>query len=109
MSTWKKLSVYTSEGTRWGTRPLHEVVIANALDQELYSAMAFKSLEGFGPQLAIPTANHMALTSDLPIEVRILGQAGAIEGFLASQADLLKGCVVILEDVEMAQYPNSYA
>jgi PII-like signaling protein len=105
MTTWKRLSIYTSEGSRWGTRPLHEMVISNALAQGLYSAMALKAIEGFGPQLAIPTANKMALPSDLPIEVRILGQAAAIEGFLASQVDLLKTCIVTLEDVEMAQYP----
>jgi PII-like signaling protein len=109
MSTWKKLSIYTSEGSRWGTRPLHEAVISNALAQGLYSAMAFKALEGFGPQLAIPTANRMALPTDLPVEVRILGQAGAIEGFLAAQAEMLKTCIVTLEDVEMAQYPSTSA
>lgn len=103
MSTWKKLSIYTSEGSRWGIRPLHEAVISNALAQGL----AFKALEGFGPQLAIPTANRMALPTDLPVEVRILGQAGAIEGFLSAQVEVLKTCIVTLEDVEMAQYPTT--
>ncbi|WP_008310384.1 DUF190 domain-containing protein [Leptolyngbya sp. PCC 6406] len=106
MTTWKKLSIYTSEASRWGTRPLHEAVIATALEQGIYSAMAFKSMEGFGPQLAIPTANRMAFPSDLPIEVRLLGQEASVEGFLADQSEMLKTCIVTLEDMEMAQYPT---
>lgn len=103
MTIWKQLSIYTSEGTRWGVRPLHEAVVATALDQDVYSACVFKSMAGFGPQLAIPTANRMALPTDLPIEVRLVGPAAVIEGFLATQGEMLQGCLATLVEVEVVQ------
>lgn len=105
MTDWKKLSIYTSEGSRWGTRPLHEAVISIALERGLYSAITLETLGGFGPYLAIPTANQMALASDLPVEVRIIAQVAAIEAFLAQEAEMLKRCIVTLEDIEVVQYP----
>ncbi|MGF1458479.1 MAG: DUF190 domain-containing protein [Leptolyngbyaceae cyanobacterium] len=107
MKVWKQLSIYTSEGSRSGTRPLHTAIIATALEQGLYSAIAVKAMEGFGPQMAIPTANHMALDSDLPIEVRIVDEPDRINDFLASQKDVLGPCVVVLRDVEIFWAPQS--
>ena len=107
MQVWKQLSIYTSEGSRLGTRPLHTAMIATALEQGLYSAIAIKSMEGFGPQMAIPTANHMAMDSDLPIEIRILDDPDRINAFLASQRDMLGTCVVVLRDVEVFWAPQA--
>jgi len=107
MQVWKQLSIYTSEGSRAGFRALHTAIIATALEQGLYSAIAVKAMEGFGPQLAIPTANHMALDSDLPIEVRILDEPDKINNFLATQKDLLAGCILVLKDVEIFWTPQS--
>ncbi|MEO1208029.1 MAG: DUF190 domain-containing protein [Cyanobacteria bacterium J06638_20] len=103
MTTFKKLSIYTSEGSRLGTRPLHSAIIATALEQEIYSAIAIKAMEGFGPQLAIPTANRMALESDRPIEVRLLDQPAVIEDFIATFQDMLASCIVTVEEVEVVQ------
>lgn len=103
MTTLQKLSIYTSESSRYGTRALHSAIIATALEQKLYSAIALKAMEGFGPQIAIPTANHMALDSDLPIEVRIIDQPSAIEAFLTDCQAMLTSCIVTLENVEVAQ------
>lgn len=105
MQVWKQLSIYTSEGSRLGTRALHTAMLATALEQGLYSAFVVKSTEGFGPQLAIPTANKMALESDLPIEVRIIDEPDRINDFLASQRDALGTCVVVLRDVEVFWAP----
>jgi PII-like signaling protein len=107
MPPWKKLSIYTSAGSRAGTRPLHTAIIATALEQGLYSAIAVKALEGFGPQLAIPTTNHLALEMDLPIEVRILDESDPIDTFLASQKDLLAGCIIVVETVEVFWTPRA--
>ena len=107
MQILKKLSIYTSESRRSGTRPLHMAVIATALEQGMYSAIAIKAMAGFGPQMAISTANHMALDTDLPIEVRILDSPDRINAFLTHQKELLTGCIVVLEDVEIVQSPSS--
>ncbi|NEQ43089.1 MAG: DUF190 domain-containing protein [Leptolyngbya sp. SIOISBB] len=107
MQVWKQLSIYTSEGSRLGTRPLHTAMIASALEQGLYSAIAVKAMEGFGPQMAIPTANQMAMDSDLPIEIRILDEPDRINTFLASQRDTLGTCVVVLRDVEIFWAPQA--
>jgi len=107
MKVWKQLSIYTSEGSRSGTRALHTAVIATALEQGLYSAIAVKAMEGFGPQMAIPTANKLALDSDLPIEVRIIDEPDRINAFLADQKDVLGTCVVVLQDVEVFWAPQS--
>ncbi len=106
MTDWKKLSIYTSVGSRWGTRPLHEAALTIALARGLYSAISLEAQAGFGPFLAIPTANQMALASDLPMEVRIIDQVPAIEAFLAQEAEMLKRCIVTLEDIEVVQYPT---
>ncbi len=105
MTTWQKLSIYTSEGSRAGTRPLHTALIATALEQGIYSAIAFRAMEGFGPQMAIPTANGLALETDLPIVVQILDQPDTINSFLASQKDLFHGCIIMVEDVEVFWSP----
>ena len=106
MQVWKQLSIYTSEGSRAGFRALHTAIIATALEQGMYSAIAVKAMEGFGPQMAIPSANGMALDSDLPIEVRILDEPDRINTFLASQKDLLAGCIIVLKDVEIFWSPK---
>ncbi|MGD1862175.1 MAG: DUF190 domain-containing protein [Leptolyngbyaceae cyanobacterium] len=105
MKAWKQLSIYTSEGSRVGTRALHTAVLATALEQGLYSAFVVKTTEGFGPQMAIPTANGMALDSDLPIEVRIIDEPDRINEFLMTQKDVLGTCIVILTDVEVFWAP----
>ena len=105
MQVWKQLSIYTSESSRSGTRPLHTAIVATALEQGLYSAIAMEAIEGFGPQMAIPTTNRMALASDSPIEVRILDEPDAINNFLASQKDLLVGCIIVLSEVEVFWAP----
>lgn len=106
MQVWKKLSIYTSEGSRAGFRALHTAIIATALEQGMYSAIALKAMEGFGPQMAIPTANRMAMDSDLPIEVRIIDAPDRINEFLANQKDLLAGCIIALEDIEIFWAPQ---
>ncbi|NJN22777.1 MAG: DUF190 domain-containing protein [Leptolyngbya sp. RL_3_1] len=106
MTDWKKLSIYTSTASRWGTRPLHEAALAIALERGLYSAITLDAGGGFGPYLAIPSANRMALANDLPLEVRIIDQEAAIEAFLAQEAEMLKRCLVTLEDIEIVQYPD---
>lgn len=103
MATFKKLSIYTSEGSRLGTRPLHSAIIATALEQKIYSAIVIKAMEGFGPQLAIPTANRMALESDRPIEVRLLDQPAVIEDFITTFQEMLAPCIVTVEEVEVVQ------
>ncbi|MEM1309539.1 MAG: DUF190 domain-containing protein [Cyanobacteria bacterium P01_C01_bin.70] len=107
MKAWKQLSIYTSEGSRSGTRALHTAILATALEQRLYSAFVVKTSEGFGPQMAIPTANGMALDSDLPIEVRIIDEPDRINEFLMTQKDVLSTCIVILKDVEVFWAPQS--
>lgn len=107
MKIWKQLSIYTSEGSRSGTRPLHTALVATALEQGLHNATVFKAMEGFGPQMAIPTANGMALDTDRPIEVRIIDEPERINAFLGSQRDVLGGCMVILKDVEVFWAPGS--
>ena len=64
-------------------------------------------MEGFGPQMAIPTANQMAMDSDLPIEIRILDEPDRINTFLTSQRDTLGTCVVVLRDVEIFWAPQA--
>jgi PII-like signaling protein len=105
MVLWKKLSVYTSEGTRSGIRPLHTALVATALEEGLCSAIAIKAMEGFGPQMAIPTPNGMALESDLPVEVQIFGEPEAIDQFLAEHRDLLSGCFIVVADVAVFYSP----
>lgn len=105
MATLKKLSIYTSEGSRFGSRPLHSAIISTALQQGVYSAITVKAIAGFGPQMAIPTTNQMALTSDLPIEVRLIDYASVIEPFLANYQEMLATCLVTLEDIEVVQSP----
>ena len=107
MTTLKKLSIYTSEASRFGNRPLYTAILATALEQKIYSAIALKAMTGFGPQIAIPTTNHMALDSDLPIEVRLIDYSSAIEPFLADCQEMLSSCLVTLEDVEVVQSPVS--
>jgi PII-like signaling protein len=107
MKIWKSLSIYTSEGSRLGTRPLHTALVATALDQGLHNATVFKSTAGFGPQMAIPAANSMALESDLPLEIRIIDEPDRINAFLSSQKDILGNCIVVLKDVEIFWAPGS--
>lgn len=105
MTPFKKLSLYTSESSRLGSRPTYAAIMAAALEQEVYSAIAIKAFEGFGPQMVIPTPNRMAHASDLPIEIRILDYPSVVEAFLAKNQDLLANCLIIQEDIEVVQSP----
>jgi PII-like signaling protein len=107
MPVWKQLSIYTSESSRSGKRPLHTAIIATALDAGLYSASTFKSIEGFGSHVAIPTTNRMAMDFDLPLEIRIIDEPERIDAFLASYPDLFGTCTVIMSDIELLGTPKS--
>ena len=109
MAAWQQLSIYTSEGSRLGNRPLHSAIIATALEKGIYSAIAIKAMEGFGPQVAIPTANRLALETDLPIEVRLIDQAEAIKSFLEAHKESLANCVVACSTIEIIQGPDAIA
>lgn len=106
MTPYKKLSIYTSAGSRSGTRALPAAILATALADGIYSAIAYQAISGFGPQMAIPTTNHMALDTDLPMEIRLFDQAAAIEAFLTAHQALLTTCLVTLEDVDVVQMPS---
>ncbi|MEO1299494.1 MAG: DUF190 domain-containing protein [Cyanobacteria bacterium J06636_16] len=105
MTTLKKLSIYTSEGSRYGSRPLYAAILATALEEGVYSAIALKAMDGFGPQIAVPSTTGMALDSDLPLEVRLIDYDSVIEPFLVNHFEMLSSCLVTLEDVEVVQSP----
>lgn len=82
-----------------GRRGLEMEIFRRARKARLAGLTVFEAIEGFGSS-GLLHRSHL-LSDDAPLAVVIVDSTEKIETFLASNAELLTGVEVVLEDVEI--------
>jgi len=104
---WKQLTIYTSEAVRWQHRPLYIELVERARKEGISGAFVTRGIEGYGAHHSIQTVNILALSADLPIEIRIIDKEEAITNFLSVVEEMVSGGIVTLEDINVVNHPKS--
>ena len=64
------LRVFIGESDQWHGRPLYEVIVLKARELHLAGATVLKGTMGFGKSSRLHTAKVLALSEDLPIQLK---------------------------------------
>jgi len=106
--TARRLTIFLGESDKLHHRPLFEVVVQEAKAAGLAGATAWRGQLGFGRTARVRSAAVLDLSSDLPVIVEIVDEAGKIEPFLGKLEALFEqadsGGLVTIEDVEVHRY-----
>lgn len=95
----KRLTVYVGARHRAQHRPLVIELIRRARRAKLAGATVFQGQSGFGHSGAVHKM-HL-VTEDAPERVVLVDSPEAIDAFVAREAELLQGVLVLVDDVEI--------
>ncbi|HEX3702925.1 MAG TPA: DUF190 domain-containing protein [Vicinamibacterales bacterium] len=102
------IRVHVGEDDRWQGRPLHEAIIDAARRDDLAGATAYRGIEGYGASSRIHRP-RLLTSSDLPIVVCIVDEAGKIQRFLPTLERMVGDGLIAISDVEVIRYTHREA
>jgi len=103
-----RLTITVGEDDTWHHKPVHSEIVIRAREAGLAGATVVRGLEGFGRRSILHTSRLVSLSSDLPIVITIVDEANKIRTFLPHIDEVVKGGLVILDDVEVVRYVGTY-
>ncbi len=95
----QRLTIYCTELDRHDGHPLHEWLVARALDHDMGGATVQGARCGFGRHRRIHHQHLLAISDDLPVMVQIIDTQTRIDAYLHAVADALAGYTFIRENV----------
>lgn len=95
----KRLTVYLGPRDRGRHGSLVVDLVRRARHARLAGATVFQGQSGFGRSGAVHTS-HL-VTEDAPERIVIVDSPEAVEAFVAGEAELLRGVLVVVDDVEI--------
>jgi PII-like signaling protein len=102
-----RLSIYTEEARRDGTRSLYESIIVKARDAGLAGATVLRGPMGFGESAHIHNANILDLSANLPLVIEIVDAEDKLRAFAGGLIGLKDIGLVTLEKVEVLHYGHA--
>jgi PII-like signaling protein len=109
----KLLRVFIGEADRVDGRPLHEVLLFAAKENNLAGATVLRGVSGFGARSRIHTAKILRLSEDLPVVVEIVDTEQKIQSFMPVVDDLFQrsgsGGMITIERAEIIRYTHGRA
>lgn len=100
----QRLRIIVDEAEQSGNRPLYEVLMTEARQQEMAGATAHRGIMSYGAGRRIHTAKIMRLSEDLPVIVELVDSPAKITAFLATVERLVHRGLVTVEPVRVFQY-----
>lgn len=98
------LRIFLGEADRWQGKPLYETIVMKARELHLAGATVLRGCMGFGANSRMHTAKLLSLSEDLPIIIEIADAREKIESLMPHLDQMLKGCLVTLEKVQVIRY-----
>ena len=103
-----RLTVVVGEDDTWHHRPVHSEIVVRARESGLAGATVVRGIEGFGRRSIVHTSRLVSLSSDLPVVITIVDEAAKVRAFLPHIEEVIRGGLVMLDDVEVVQYVGTY-
>jgi len=100
----KILRLYIDSLDKFEHKPLWEVVLKKAKENNLAGATVFKGIAGMGPHSEIHTFSLLSMSEELPIIVEIIDNEEKILEFAKILDEIIEEGLVTLTDTEVIQY-----
>ncbi len=101
------LRIYLKESDKYGSKLLHEELVARALEAGLAGATVLRGAAGFGATATIHTTKILRLSSDLPIIVEIVDAEEKIEAFLPEIEPLIPSGAATVHRVRLVRFGDT--
>jgi len=107
----KLLRIFVGESDKISHVPVYEKIVAEAREQNLAGATAYKGIMGFGGNSRIHTAKILRLSEDLPFVIEIVDEQKKIESFLPVVERIFEeancGGLITIERAEIIKYTSA--
>ncbi|PZD71000.1 hypothetical protein C1752_08442 [Acaryochloris thomasi RCC1774] len=103
-TTWKQLTIHTSESSHWKHQPLYQEILGMARQQELMGVTVMQAIAGYGKHGVFRTLNVLdaaSESSDLPLVITVIDREDIISHFYTSLQPLLKNTFVTCQTIEV--------
>ncbi|MBV8491640.1 MAG: DUF190 domain-containing protein [Candidatus Eremiobacteraeota bacterium] len=97
----KLLRVFLDEGDRYEGRPAYMALVDALRDAGFAGATVFKAIEGFGSRRTVRSARVVDYSTDLPVLVEVVEEAGKIEAFLPALTAIVREGLVTVEKLSL--------
>lgn len=101
------LRIFVGEADKYHGKPLYEAILNAARERHLAGTTVVRGFEGFGANSHLHTPKILALSQDLPMIIEIVDSREKIDAFLPQIEEMLQGCLVTLERVQVIRYQPS--
>jgi uncharacterized protein len=98
------LRIFIGESDRFEHKPLYEAIVLKARELHLAGATVVRGSMGFGKSSRLHTSKILRLSMDLPVIIEIVDSEENIQRFLPSLSEMIKGGLVIVEQVRVIDY-----
>jgi PII-like signaling protein len=95
------LRVYVGEDEHHDGRPLYEAIVLRGRERGLAGATVLRGPLGYGHESRIRTTKLFELSRDLPVVVELVDTRERIEAFAREVRSMLRGGLVVLQDVRI--------
>jgi hypothetical protein len=95
----QRLTVYFSEGDRFGHHALSSELLERAKAAGLSGACVLHGVAGFGTTRTLHTSHVLSMSDDLPMVLVVVDRAEKVQAFLP-QLGIVESGLVLVEDVE---------
>lgn len=100
----RRVTVYVGSSDTWHGQNLVMAIVERCRQMGLAGATASRGVMGFGKSSRIHRAHLLGLSEDLPERVEVIDRPERIAGLLPVLDEMVKGGLVIVEEVHVVRY-----
>jgi len=103
----RMLRIHFGENDKWQGKPLHEAIVAKAMELSLGEAIVYRGIEGFGSSTRIHHSSHWTFSSDAPIMVSIIDTEEQIARLVPQLDAMVVDGLIASSSVEVIRYSRA--
>jgi PII-like signaling protein len=103
----QRLTVYIGSADTWHGRNLAAAIVERCRGMGMAGASAMRGFMGFGKSSTVHRAHFLGLSDDLPERIEIVDHPDRIAQLLPLLDQMVRGGLVVLEDVHVIQYRHN--